>query len=143
MFSFLLCSVAADMALAEGSKVCAMVECEIVASPTSRKVIGKLAKHQEVEARGPVVDVEVFGSVLLMLPIKPRGAVLVNYLKAMASWVPDVPKALEPVTQGTRDHFRIFSDAIQCAETNQELDSVEVAIKLWRIDGLARVLGPG
>ena len=63
------------------------------------------------------------------------------------------------------DQFRVFRAAIQCAETTQELDSVEVALKLWRriqcaettqeldyvevalklwrIDGLAWVLGPG
>ena len=48
-----------------------------------------------------------------------------------------------PMQDTSWDHFRVFSAAIQCAETTQELDSVEVAIKLWRIDGLAWVLGPG
>ena len=93
----MLCPVAADMAFTEGSKVIAAVDCEIFASPTSDYVIGKLTKHQSVVAAGSVVDVDEYQ----MLPIKPRGAVQVDYLEGMESLEPDVESAQEPVTQGS------------------------------------------
>ena len=93
------------MAFTEGSKVIAAVDCEIFASPTSDYVIGKLTKHQSVVAAGSVVVVDDYK----MLPIKPRGAVQVDYLEGMESLQlegvetlePDVESAQEPVTQGS------------------------------------------
>ena len=94
------------MAFTEGSKVFAAVDCEIFASPTSEEVIGKLTKHQSVVAAGSVVDVDEYQ----MLPIKPRGAVQVDYLEGresmedggMEAWELDVEQPPEPVTQGSR-----------------------------------------
>ena len=67
------------MAITEGSKVIAAVDCEIFASTKSEKTIGELRKHQSVVAAGSVVDVDGYK----MLPIKPRGAVQVDYLEGM------------------------------------------------------------
>ena len=69
------------------------------------------------------------------------GVLLVQY--AIGIFADLQPGLFRPMRDTSWDYFRVFSAAIQCAETTQELDSVEVAIKLWRIDDLAGVLGPG
>ena len=111
------------MAFTEGSKVIAAVDCEIFASPTSDYVIGKLIKHQSVVAAGSVVVVDEYK----MLPIKPRGAVQVDYLEGMESLQLEGVDSLKPDVEAAQ----VVVEAAMCSAATETCNISSTYVHLF------------